>query len=68
MTKVAVFTDASEILVVGLDEKYNPIDLDGTLFGPNSGRNIEDFDRHGADFSREIIKIELPAYFKVSVQ
>ena len=64
--RVAVFVDRSEILVVGIDKNNNPIDPDGTLFGTESGRNIEEFERYDADFSREIIKIE--TICQVSVQ
>ncbi len=40
--KVAVFHDVHETIVVGLDVDGSPIDADGTLFGPESGRDRGD--------------------------
>ncbi len=39
--KVVVFIDLKGILIVGIDKYNKPIDLDGTLFGSESGRDIE---------------------------
>lgn len=55
--RVAVFVDSDEVLIVGLDKNDNPVDIDGTLFGPNSGRCLSDFDRYNVDFSKEIVQI-----------
>ncbi len=47
---IAIFTGQnSEVIVVGLDSNGNPMDEDGTLFGPDSGRNIEDYEREDVD-------------------
>ncbi len=43
--KVAIFSNGCEIIAVGLDSDDNPLDECGTLFGKDSGRNIDDFDR-----------------------
>ena len=42
---IAVYRDDHEIIVVGLNADGNPMDSDGTLFGSESGRNIDDFER-----------------------
>lgn len=41
--KLGVFSDQETIIIVGLDKEGNPIDKDGTLFGPASGRNLDEF-------------------------
>lgn len=41
--KVAVLTNGIEIIVVGLGKDGQPMDNDGTLFGPESGRDIQEF-------------------------
>ncbi len=46
---IAVFIDKNETIVVGLNKDGSPIDLDGKLFGPESDRNIETFERFDAD-------------------
>lgn len=46
---IAVYRDDHEIIVVGLNADKSPMDSDGTLFGPNSGRNIDDFERFEVD-------------------
>lgn len=46
---IAMFSDGDEVFVVGLDGDYNPIDKDGSLFGPDSGRDINDFMRVDVD-------------------
>lgn len=40
---IAIFRDANEIIIVGLNADGSPMDADGTLFGPESGRNIDEF-------------------------
>lgn len=42
---IAVYKSDIEIIVVGLNFDNSPMDLDGTLFGPDSGRDINDFER-----------------------
>lgn len=57
--KTAVFSDGTTVIVVGLDRTDNPIDTDGTLFGPESGRDIEEFDRDDFDpSSGEVVIVE----------
>lgn len=46
---IAVFTDAHEIIVVGLNKDGTPMDSDGTLFGSDSGRDIASFERMDVD-------------------
>ncbi len=46
---IAVFKDDHEIIVVGLNQDNSPMDSDGTLFGPESGRDIDTFERFDAD-------------------
>ncbi len=46
---VGVFTNRYEILIVGLDEHDDPLDVDGTLFGPDSGRHMKDYERINLD-------------------
>lgn len=57
--KTAVFSNDKTVIVVGLDKKNNPLDIDGTLFGPESGRDIEDFKRTDFNPSRgEVVVVE----------
>lgn len=49
--KVAVFYDVHETIVVGLNVDGSPVDADGTLFSPKSGRDMEMFERLDADFT-----------------
>lgn len=46
---IAVFRDDHEIIVAGLNADGSPIDADGTLFGPDSGRNMDEFERQDVD-------------------
>jgi hypothetical protein len=55
--KVRVYVKDDEIIVSAVDENMKPIDADGTLFGPKSGRYIEDYDGYDADLTREVIII-----------
>ncbi len=57
--KVAVFVRNDEIIVVGLNADGHPIDKDGTLFGPRSGRSISTFERIDANFGDgQIVQID----------
>jgi hypothetical protein len=42
--KMAILGDGTTLIIVGLDKYNDPIDTDGKLFGPKSGRDIEKFD------------------------
>lgn len=46
---IAVFIDPHEVIVVGLNADGSPMDADGTLFGPESGRDIHMFERIDAN-------------------
>lgn len=46
---IAMFIDKYEVIVVGLNTDGSPIDPNGNLFGPDSGRDINDFERFDAD-------------------
>ena len=46
---IAVFIDREEIIVVGLNKDGSPIDTNGLLFGPESNRDIETFERFDAN-------------------
>ncbi len=46
---VAIFRDEHEIIVVGLNPDNTPMDENGTLFGPKSGRDIDTFERLDID-------------------
>lgn len=46
---IAVFEDDHEVIIVGLNADGSPMDADGTLFGPGSGRDIDTFERHDVD-------------------
>lgn len=64
--KIGVLTDGIDVIVVKLDKNDNPIDNDGTLFGPTSGRNIEDFDmQHFNPISGEVIIVEGRTYLRI---
>ncbi len=49
---IAMFSDDDEVFVVGVDENGDPMDVDGTLFGPDSGRDFNDFMRVDIDIDR----------------
>lgn len=42
--KVGIFYNSSETIVVGLDKDDFPMNEKGLIFGPDSGRNLEDYD------------------------
>ncbi len=46
---VGIFRDNYEIIVVGLNSRGDPIDPNGKLFGINSGRDINEFERYDVD-------------------
>ena len=50
--KIAIFVNDEETIVVGLHEDGSPMDNDGTLFGPESGRDIDDFESFHPDFKK----------------
>lgn len=57
--KIAVFSDGTTVIVVGLDKNGDPIDKNGTLFGSESGRDIEEFDVNTFDpSSGEVIIVD----------
>lgn len=58
--KIAVFSDEITVIVVGLDADGNPVDPDGTLFGPESGRDFDHFDEQAFDPSRGDVVIVDP--------
>lgn len=41
---IGVFINGRSVIIVGIDKKDEPIDPDGTLFGKNSGRDIDEYD------------------------
>lgn len=41
--KVGIFYNGSETIIVGLDKDDVPLSEEGLIFGPNSGRNLEDY-------------------------
>lgn len=47
---IGVFVDDHETIVVGLNDDGSPMDSDGTLFGPESGRDLDKFKRLDANF------------------
>jgi hypothetical protein len=49
---IAVFTSTHEAIVVGLNFDGTPIDPDGTLFGPESGRDLNDYGKQIVDFDK----------------
>lgn len=49
---IAAFVGNNETIIVKLNANSNPIDEDGTLFGPHSGRSIEDFERYLVDINK----------------
>ena len=49
--KVGVFSGPDEVVIVPLATNGEPIDLDGTLFGPLSGRDPLDYDMEEVDLS-----------------
>lgn len=66
---IAIFSDGDEVFVVGLDRDYNPIDEDGTLFGPDSGRDVNDFMRVDINTDNgEVGHIELVSNLVVSAK
>lgn len=63
---IAMFSDGDEVFVVGLDENGDFMDADGTLFGPDSGRDINDFMRVDVNLNRGAIgHIEIGASLHV---
>lgn len=46
---IAVYRSNDEIIIVGLNVDNTPMDVDGTLFGPESGRDTEKFERFDFD-------------------
>ncbi len=63
---IAMFSDGDEVFVVGLNKYGGPMDEDGTLFGPDSGRDINDFMRVDIDIDRgQIGHIEIGASLHV---
>jgi hypothetical protein len=63
---IAVFEDNHEIIVVGLNADGSPMDSDGTLFGPESGRDINMFERLDVNVDEgEIIRIESSSRVRV---
>ena len=64
---IAVFVSSEEIIVVGVHSDGSPIDHDGTLFGPESGREMEEFERFEADTDEgQTVHIEKP--YRVEVR
>jgi len=64
--RIAVFSDGITVIVVGLDKYGDPIDRDGTLFGPESGRNIDEFDEKSFDpSSGEVVIVEPQSHLRV---
>ena len=49
---IAMYKSDDEIIIVGLNVDRTPMDSDGTLFGPHSGRNQADFIRTDIDTDR----------------
>lgn len=47
--KVGVFYNGDETIVVGINQDGSPMDSDKTLFGPDSGRHLEDYDCKDVD-------------------
>ena len=57
--KVRIYYMGDETIVVGLDKDNNPFDSDGTLFGTDSGRLIEDYDYKDIDIEKGEVAIIL---------
>ena len=49
---VAVFMDDHEVIIVGVNADGTPMDPDGLLFGENSGRDIDTFERIDSNFDK----------------
>lgn len=58
---IAVFSNNDEVIFVHLDQEGNFIDLDEIVFGPESGRDIDNFERFDVDTDdkQEAIKIAI---------
>lgn len=63
---IAVLKDANEIIVVGINADGTPMDSDGTLFGSNSGRDINEFERVDIDTDKgETAHVEIISQLSV---
>ena len=47
--KVGIFYNGSETIVLGLDKDDVPMNAGGLIFGPDSGRNLENYDCKSID-------------------
>lgn len=57
---IAVFKNDKEVIVVGLNVDDSPMDSNGTLFGPNSGRDLDTFERCDINTDKgEVVTIEM---------
>lgn len=64
--KLGVLTDGIDVIVVELDDDDKPIDVDGTLFGPTSGRDLEEFSMDRFDPSTgEVVIVEGKTYLRI---
>lgn len=64
--KLRVFGDGATVIVVGIDESGKIIDPDGTLFGPESERDISEFDEQAFCPSRgEVIIVDSQSSLRI---
>lgn len=63
---IAVFKNDREVIVVGLELDGTVIDEDGTLFGPKSGRNQENYERMDMDPNAgQIVRVHIEATMRL---
>ncbi len=57
---IAVFISDNEIITLEANEMGKPVDPKGLFFGPESFRNLEDFNRHDVDTSSGVAMRIMP--------